>query len=324
MTDQPTSPDRGPLGHWPEPLSFVLSGGGSYGAVQVGMLRALKEAGISPDLIVGSSVGALNGIRYAASPGDAIEALTEVWSRMDSAGIFGGRSRLAQGWSAARRVLRRNTPSACDPARLRALIDANSPIPNLEDLPIAAAIVVTDALLGRPKALSRGEIPALLQASTALPGVFPPVKVDGCFYIDGGVTANVPIRQALDLGARGVVVLDANPPTMPGTVPDSVIGSVLHASMIMLRNQRADADDELKGRYPILHLPQPTPPEQNSFDFTNSTELIEAGYASTSAFLDQLPDLADTNRGLSDRPRVSPPLDPPTVDRVEPRPTVEL
>ncbi|MEM9563828.1 MAG: patatin-like phospholipase family protein [Actinomycetota bacterium] len=314
MSEHPSTPDHGPLSHWPEPLAFVLSGGGAYGAVQVGMLRALSEAGIKPDLIVGSSVGALNGIRYAASPGDAIDALTTVWLEMNRAGVFGGRTRVGQFWSAGRRFVRRNTPSLCDPTKLRQLIDENTPIPSLEDLPIPAAIVVTDALLGRPKTITQGQIAPLLQATSALPGIFPPVKMDGCFYIDGGVTANVPIRQAIGLGARGVVVLDANPPSMPGTVPDSVIGSALHASMIMLRNQRADADDELKGRLPILHLPQPTPPEQSSFDFSQSQSLIEGGFASTKAFLAQLPDLADTTRGLSERSSTAPPPPAPETE----------
>ena len=329
MSDLSPSPGRGPLRHWPEPLAFVFSGGGSYGAVQVGMLRALLEAGITPDLVVGSSVGALNGIRYAASPGDAVEALEQVWRSMGRSGVFGGRTRPGQLWSATRRILRRNTSSAFSPERLRALIDANVPALDLNELPVPAAIVVTDALLGRPKALTRGQLGPLLQASAALPGIFPPVQVDGCFYIDGGVTANVPIRQAIDLGARGVVVLDANPRAMPGTIPDSFTGALLHASMIMLRNQRADADDQLKGRLPILHLPQPTPAEQSSFDFAQADELMMAGYSSTRSFLAQLPELADTNRGLSE-----PPPDEATLADIDrrideladddPRPAVEL
>ena len=330
MSDPSPNPGRGPLSHWPEPLAFVLSGGGSYGAVQVGMLKALQEAGITPDLVVGSSVGALNGVRYAASPGDAVATLEDIWRSMDRSGVFGGRSRPGQIWAATRRILRRNTSSAFSPERLRAMIDTHLPASDLDDLPIRAAIVVTDAMLGRPKALTRGQLGPLLQASAALPGIFPPVQVDGCFYIDGGVTANVPIRQAIDLGARGVVVLDANPRTMPGTIPDSFTGSLLHASMIMLRNQRADADDELKGRLPILHLPQPTPPEQSSFDFGQADELMSAGYSSTRSFLSQLPELADTNRGLSEPPRpddatladIDRRIDELTDD--DPRPTVEL
>lgn len=328
MPDELNGSEERPLANWPRPVAFVLSGGGAYGAVQVGMLRALAEAGIKPDLVVGSSVGALNGVRYAASPGDAIDALGVLWQDMNQAKIFGGRTRIGQGWSAARRFLRRNTPSLCEPEALRALIDANMPIAALEDLPIPAAVVVTDVQAGRPKVLTRGEVGPLLQASSAIPGVFPPVQIDGCIYVDGGVSANVPIRQAIAAGARSVVVLDANPATMPGTIPDSVLGSVFAASMIMLRNQRADADEELKGRFPILHLPRPTPPEQSSFDFSRSAALIEIGYDTTRTFLGELPDLADSSRGLSEvaRPAQAQAQAPAPEPESKPagRPTVEL
>lgn len=312
------SDDSGILDHWPRPLAFVLSGGGSYGAVQVGMLRALTEAGVSPDLVVGASVGALNGVRFAASPGQAVPALTELWTSLQKSRIFGGRTRIGRRWSALRRGLRRNTASICSPDGLRALIDDAIPLPYVENLPIRTGIVVTDAQLGQPKVVTRGEVGPLLQASTAVPGVFPPVKVEGCYYIDGGTSANVPIRQAVALGGRSLVVLDANPPTMPGTIPTSVIGSVIHASMIMLRNQRADADEELKGKMPILHLPQPTPPELSPFDFSTTAELIEAGYSATRSFLRELPDLADTSRRLSERPRSAGPR-PETFDAPPPQ-----
>lgn len=324
MPEETNGTDDRPLANWPRPVAFVLSGGGSYGAVQVGMLRALAEAGIAPDLVVGASVGALNGVRYAASPGDAIDALSSLWRDLGRTSIFGGRTRVGRSWSAMRRFLRRNTPSICSPEPLRALIDANMPIPSLEDLPIPAAVVVTDLQAGRPKVLTRGDVGPLLQATSAIPGVFPPVQIDGCIYVDGGVSANVPIRQAIAAGARSVVVLNANPATMPGTVPDSVAGSVFAASMIMLRNQRADADDELKGKFPILHLPQPTPPDQSSFDFSRSESLIESGYSATRSFLHQLPDLADSSRGLSELARPAP--TPERTPATEPtdRPTVEL
>ncbi len=76
MDPAPTNPH--PLSNWPRPLAFVFSGGGAYGATQVGMLRALTEAGITPDLVVGTSVGALNGVRYASDPAGAIASLTDL------------------------------------------------------------------------------------------------------------------------------------------------------------------------------------------------------------------------------------------------------
>lgn len=285
-----------PVANWPRPLAFVFSGGGAYGAVQVGMIRALIQAGIRPDLVVGSSVGAMNGAMFAAEPMLAVDRLTEVWTSMRQSGVFGGRTRFGTTLSAVRNGLLRNSPGLVSPDPLRNLIAGNLPVERLEDLQIPTAVVVTDALVGRPKLLTQGLTGPALQASSAIPGVFPPVKIDGCFYIDGGVSANVPIRQAITFGARSVVVLDANPATMPGTLPQSTMGSVLHASMIMLRNQRADAVDDLIGRHPILHLPQATPPGQNSFDFDNSVALIEAGFEATREFLGRLPVLTDSSR----------------------------
>ncbi|MEM7275893.1 MAG: patatin-like phospholipase family protein, partial [Actinomycetota bacterium] len=188
----------------------------------------------------------------------------------------------------------------------------------IEDLAIPTAVVVTDALVGVPKILTQGAIGPALQASAAIPGVFPPVKIEACLYVDGGVTANVPVRQAIAFGARSLIVCNANPSSMPGTLPDSVIGAFVHASQIMLRNQRADATEDLVGRYPILNLPQATPASQSSFDFANSAQLMEIGYDTSRDFLSRLPELTDASPPPTDaeEPVESPP--PPA-----PRPAVD-
>ena len=98
---------------------------------------------------------------------------------------------------------------------------------------------------------------------------------------------------------------------MPGTLPDSVIGSVVHASAIMLRNQRADAIDDLVGKYPILKLPPSTPPTQSSFDFANAAELIRVGNETATDFLSQLPALTDS-RPSADNEQPPPPA-PQTI-----------
>ncbi len=285
-----------PLSNWPGPLAFVLSGGAAYGATQVGMLQALSEVGIVPDMVVGTSVGALNGIRYATEPSTAIDNLTQIWASMKPSRIFGSRTKVGSAISAARNGMRSNSTALCSPEPLQKLLEDNIGDRHLESLPIRSAVVVTDAQIGQPKLLTRGKVCPALLASTALPGVFPPVNLDGCFYVDGGVSANVPIRQAIAFGAKSVVVLDGTPTSMPGTIPTSVLGSVLHASMIAVRNQRADAIEELVGKYPVLQIPRVTPPSQGGFDFDNSAELMEQGYRSTKNFLQQLPELTDTSR----------------------------
>ena len=229
------------LVNWPRPLAFVFSGGGAYGATQVGMLRALEEAGIRPDLIVGTSVGALNGVRYAVDPANSIGAMTDLWGSMSGSGVFGGSSKFRTALTALRHGVNRNAAGLCSPEPLRKLIGSSVDAERMEDLLIPTAAVATDALVGQAKLLTQGPLGPILEASAAIPGLFPPVKIDGCFYVDGGVAANVPVRQAIAFGAKSVVVLNANPATMPGTLPHSVIGSVVHASMIMLRNQQANS-----------------------------------------------------------------------------------
>lgn len=300
MTDGPDS--TSPLAQWPRPLCFVFSGGASYGAAQVGMVRALVEFDVIPDMVVGTSVGALNGTLFANDPYAAADKMTEIWSSMSRSGVFGTRTRIGTMVNATRNGLRKKSVALCSPEPLSELINTHTPVERLEDLPIPTGVVATDALVGQPKLLSQGPAAKALLASAAMPGLFPPVKIGGCFYIDGGVSANVPIRPAMAFGARSIVVLNANPASMPGTLPNSVVESIVHASQIMLRNQRADTTDELAGRLPILHLPQATPPTHNSFDFDHSAELLGVSYLSSKEFLSQLPDLADTTRGLSQPP----------------------
>lgn len=308
MADRTDQPLPAPFGDWPRPFAFALSGGGAFGSVQVGMLRALQDRGITPDLIVGSSAGALHGALLASGEDDLIERLTSLWLGMDRRRIFGSRR------TAARQLIRSRTLADFD--NLRGLIAEHLPVDDFDRLPIRFAAVATDVLTGEPELIDSGSIADALCASSAVPGIYPNVTIGGRSYVDGGVSANVPIRQAIAFGAKSVVVLDANPATMPGTLPHSVLGSVLHASMIMLRNQHADAVDDLIGRHPILHLPQVTPATQSSFDFENSFELIAAGHRHTEEFLRNLPALTDTtrrnaHRDAAQQPGQAKPADPP-------------
>ena len=107
-----------------------------------------------------------------------------------------------------------------------------------------------------------------------MPGIFPPVEIEGRSYVDGGVTANVPIRQAIAFGARSIVSLDATPPVVASAVPTSLVGSLLHSAALMLRSQRSNAVDELANRYPIAVLPSTIPADHGTFNFKRSAELL--------------------------------------------------
>lgn len=272
MTQEADRYPTPPLSEWPRPLAFVLSGGGAYGSVQVGMMRALMEFGVKPDLIVGSSVGALNGVVLAGSPDTAVEKLTELWSGMSRRVVFGpARGRVI------RLFTRRGSLYGFD--GLNDLIDSHVPETSFDDLQVRFGAVATDALTGEPEVLSEGALKPSLLASAAVPALFPPVTIDAREYIDGGVTANVPIRQAIAFGARSIVSLDATPPDFATRVPRSLLGRVVHASSLMLRSQRSHAVDELVHRYPIAVLPSSTPVDFGSFNFNRTQQLLETSYA---------------------------------------------
>jgi NTE family protein len=262
------------------------------------MIRALVEAGIIPDLVIGTSVGALNGVQVATNPFDAANQLTRIWETLTRKTIFGAKTKTGVAFGIAKGGFGRQIPALCSPDNLHRLIEANSSVNRIEDLPIDTAIVATDLLVGKPKLLRRGALDQALLASAAIPGVFPPVKIDSVFYIDGGVAANVPVRQAVAAGAKSLIVLNANPAQLPGFVPRTAVEAVWQASMVSLRNQHADALEELANRYPIMQLPQPTPPAVSSFDFSHTNELIEAGFNSAKTFLGEFEDLADTTRSI--------------------------
>ncbi|MGF1600019.1 MAG: patatin-like phospholipase family protein [Acidimicrobiales bacterium] len=275
----PDAPRPAAFADWPRPLAFVLSGGGAFGPVQVGMLKALRHHGIGPDLIVGTSIGALHGAVVAAHGPGAVELLEELWSTADRRVVFGGRRAMAAS------LVR--TRSLAGVGRLAAIIDRTIDVPTFEDLGVPFAAVATDALSGEPELLTSGPLRSALLASAAVPGLLPPVVRDGRTYVDGGVAANVPIRQAIAFGARSVVSLDATPPQIADRVPTSFAGALLHSMSLMMRSQRANAVDDLAARYPIAVLPSSTPPNMGSFNFSRTRQLLDESFELSVATLDE-------------------------------------
>ncbi len=199
---------------------FVLGGGGHLGAFEVGMLKALMEAGITPDLIVGNSVGAFNGAAIAAEPSPAmVERLHETWLHLPDTEVF--QSSL---WTRAANILKHKTHlHSSDP--LRELLEDFLPVHAFEELSVPFQCVAACIEDAAEQWFSHGAlIPAIL-ASSAVPGLLPPVEIEGRHYVDGGVVNSIPISRALELGSTVIYVLhvgnvDASlePPTKPWDV----------------------------------------------------------------------------------------------------------
>ena len=182
--------------------AVVLGGGGVLGAVQVGMLRALLEAGVRPDLVLGTSVGAMNGaVLAAAPPAEVADRLDVLWHSPHAAEVFGA------GPVARLRELARTRVAAHSAEPLRRALAAELGERRLEDLPVpfqCCAARIEDAA---EHWFVRGPVVDAVLASAAVPGLLPPVAVDGRHYLDGGLVNSIPLGRAVELGARRVFVL---------------------------------------------------------------------------------------------------------------------
>lgn len=182
--------------------AIVFPGGGSLGAVQVGMLRALVEANVRFDMVVGASVGAINGAYFAARPdSDGVEALAGFWRGLSKTDIF------PLSWIDTCRGLIKRRGYLLQPSALNRLLGQALPIHRIEDAMLPLYIVTTNLLSGAETVLSSGELDQALLASAAIPLVFPCVQIADQFLVDGGVASNTPISTAVALGATNVVVI---------------------------------------------------------------------------------------------------------------------
>lgn len=183
-------------------IAFVLPAGGSTGAVQVGILQALAERGTHPDVVVGCSVGALNGTFFAMDPGvDQARQLADVWHGLGRADVFG------TGWARTLGRLLRRRDHIYDPGPLQTLIRRLCPLADLADAPIPVHLVTTDLDLGFARWWTSGPAHELLYASACLPGLFPPLVIEGRRHVDGGVLEPVPVQRAVDTDAKVVYLL---------------------------------------------------------------------------------------------------------------------
>lgn len=168
---------------------------------------------------------------------------------------------------------------------LRALIQRNLPAEHFESLPIRFAAVATHVAHGAPTLLVTGDLERALLASAAIPGVFPRVEIDGHWYFDGGVTANIPVRQAVELGARTVVVLDAAPPPTERDQPTNIAETIQCVAGLLMRSQSSADVSHMRGLCELIELPRCTPHRIGPFDFSRSHELMELAYDRTRRFL---------------------------------------
>jgi NTE family protein len=260
--------------------AFVLGGGGSLGAVQVGMLRALLEHGIRADLVVGSSVGAVNAAYFAGNPTlEGVSELEAIWLRLKRSDI------LCLGWRGLFGILgQRDHLFSSD--RFSRLLETHLPYRNVEDAALPLHVVATDVLTGEALVLSHGPVTQALLASSAIPAAFAPVGFDGKLLVDGALASNTPVRAAVACGARRLIVLPTTCVRLERNRPSGALASAVHAITLLMTRQLAGEIAGLGGAVECHVVPTDSV-GVSSFDFSRTSELIERGYQTTKRWIDR-------------------------------------
>jgi NTE family protein len=263
-------------------VAFVLAGGASLGAIQVGMLRALYERGVVPDVIVGTSAGALNGAFIASRPQTVAtaDALAQIWRDLRRGQVFPLNPLTGLlGFLGARDHL---VPDS----GLRRLIARHMQCDQLEELAISLHVVAVDAVSGEELRLSRGPLLDAVLASAAIPAVLPPVPWKDRTLMDGGVANNTPISHAVELGAQRIYVLPTGYACALEEPPGGALAVALHAISLLTQRRLIDDIERHRRGARLIVLPPPCPQSIQPIDFGHADELIARALHDAREFLD--------------------------------------
>lgn len=282
--------------------AFVLGGGGLLGAGEVGMLRALLEAGLVPDLVVGTSVGAVNGAAVAADPTlDAVEALTEVWQGLADSDVYaGGALRRVRHLARTRTHVHPNEP-------LRDLLEKQLGHRRIEDLPVPFQCVAASIERAAEHWFTTGSVVDAVLASSAVPGVLPPVRIGAEHFLDGGLVNSIPVGRAVALGARRVYVLQVGRIEAPLEAPTKPWEVASVAFEIARRHRFARELAEVPDGVEVHVLPTgadgpPRPADLSALryrDFASVERRITQAYRATVDYLERAPERSTPERGTS-------------------------
>lgn len=271
--------------------AFVLGGGGVLGAAEVGMARALLEAGVHPDLVCGTSVGAINGAAIAADPTpEGAEHLLAIWDALAEEGVLDGSliRRVAE-------VVRRRT-SLHGSGALRRMLRDRLPAQTFEDLAVPFECVAASIERAREHWFSTGDLIEPVLASCALPGVFPPVRIGDEHFFDGGLVNSIPLDRAVALGADTVWVLHVGRLEEELAAP-RFLWEVAFVSFEISRRHRFHSDLERVGSEITVHvlpsgLPQRPAATWSNLRYRDTRRIArraELAYDATREYLKALP-----------------------------------
>lgn len=273
-------------GHDRDP-TLVLSGGGSMGALQAGVLLVLVRKGFRPRRIVGTSVGALNGAFLAFHPTpDGAQELVEIWR-----GLEKERYLRINPVSIAYRLASRQTHLFRNDF-LHQLIATHTVTDDFSATEVPFYVAATNLYTGRKHVFSEGPVSQAVLASTAIPGVFEPHLIDGQAYIDGGVVANLDLETAVELGSREILAIDLSH-CFELPAPQSVAGVITRTVDIVMRDRVQRDMAALSGQARITLLQPEVQHGPGVGDFRNVVRLLDEGIAMG----EQLAEQCFDNRG---------------------------
>ena len=261
--------------------AFVFAGGGSYGAIQVGMMHSLAARGISADMVVGSSVGALNGAYYAGDPTlKGVLQLETIWRGLTRHDVFPVTWRTLLGFLRRRDFLIPHDG-------IQKLIDDHLPYRNLQDAELPVHIVATDIVTGDSVVLSEGSAALAIIASTAIPGAFAPVPYKNFYLADGAISSNTPIKIAIAKGATRLIILPTGYACSADTPPTGAVANALHALTLLIARQLVSELEDIGPEIEYYVVPPLCPLVGSPYDFSRTSDHIERAIASTDAWLAQ-------------------------------------
>src|SRR6478752_242916 len=233
------------------------------------MLHSLATHGIAADMVVGSSVGSLNGAYYAGNPTlEGIERLEAIWRALRRSDVF------PVNWAAMLGFLMRRN-FLVEPHGLRMLIESNLTYRNLEDAKIPVHVVATNILSGGTVVLSEGSAAQAVIASAAIPGAFAPVHFNDLYLADGAISSDTPVAVAVERGARRLIILPSGYACALDEPPVGAVATALHALTLLIARQLMNELQGLDSSIDYFVVPPLCPLTGSPYDFSHTSELIE-------------------------------------------------
>lgn len=267
----------------PDRTAFVLSAGAAMGALQVGMLRALIEHRIHPDLIVGCSVGAINGMVLAGgSTLETVGRIQDVWMDLID------RELVPTGLLPSPVQLVRKGESISTNDALLELLTEIAPASDFAGLGIEFQCVATDIDTAGEHWFSSGDLVPAVLASASIPAVFPPLEIDGVRYLDGGIVDHVPVQRAVDEGATRIFVLQVGGVDRPRPDLRRPIDVAMLAYWLARRHRLLEDLARVPEDVEVVVLPHGNPPPVRFNDLSSSAHLMDVAYRASNAHLEAL------------------------------------